>query len=174
MAKIKISYTAPGADVVTAKVNTTPVAFTGTAKAGQSTVTLAPGDYRLNYTVEGLPDTSYTFKIEGSSPDVTLTDTIGSTGLAAGAIPFTVAAIGAAKAAAAITVGAVTAAAVAVGVAAAVRRRITRKKAASGSGKAPKRNSAKRPAAKSSKKTSSRRKSSKKASEKSSKKGGAR
>lgn len=125
MAKIKVSYTAPGADVVTAKVNTTPVTFTGTAKAGQSEFTLSAGNYRLNYTVEGLPNTAYTFKIEGASPDVTLSDTIGPTGLAAGAIPFKVAtALAMAKAAS------VTAAAIAIGVAAGARTASKKKAAA--------------------------------------------
>lgn len=90
MAKIKISYTAPGADVVTGKIDGTKVSFSGTAKAGSATVTVAAGQHHLTYTVEGLPDTSYTFKIEDSTPPVSLTDTIGETGFAAGSIPFTV------------------------------------------------------------------------------------
>lgn len=88
MPKIKISYTAPGADVVTANLDGTPVSFSGTAKKGQVEVNVAGGKHRLRYTIEGLPGSSFTIDIETPASQVSITDTIGPTGLAAGAIPF--------------------------------------------------------------------------------------
>lgn len=130
MPDIKISYTAPGADVVTARIDGSPVSFSGTAKAGEAEVTVPAGSHRLRYTIEGLPGTSYTIKIAGSSPDKSITDTIGSTGVAAGSIPFEVEGLEAVDAVA-VAAASITAAATAIGIAAAARRRSSRKKAAS-------------------------------------------
>ncbi|HKR66748.1 MAG TPA: hypothetical protein VJZ00_23675 [Thermoanaerobaculia bacterium] len=160
MAKVKVSYTAPGADVVTADLDGTPISFSGTAKAGEATVTVGAGKHRVHYVIEGLPNTSYTVKID----DKSITDTIGPSGKAAGSIPFTVPGAASAKVKAAIGVAA---AAAAVGVAAAARSRGKKKAAAkkASSKKKPAKASAKRSSAKrstSSKKTSSKKRASSK------------
>lgn len=162
MAKIKISYTAPGADVTTADLDGAPISFFGTAKSGEATVTVSAGTHRVHYTIEGLPNTSYTVKVDEKS----VTDTIGPTGIAAGSIPFTVP-----SAATKAAIG-LAAAAAAAGAAAAVRARGRKKRAAkkAPAKKAPaKKKSAKAAAKRSSKKrrpsprkTSSKRTSSKK------------
>lgn len=156
MAKIKISYTAPGADVVSADLDGAPISFSGTAKAGEATVTVGAGKHRVHYTIEGLPNTSYTVKIDEKS----VTDTIGPTGIAAGAIPFTVP--GAAVKAALELAAAATAVRAAAAVRASGRKKTARKKVSS---KKPAKAAAGRSSTKrrtSSKKTSGQRPSSKK------------
>jgi len=101
MAKVKISYSAPGADVVSATVDGTDISFSGTAKAGSAQLNLPPGSYEFVYFIEGQPGSPYEIKIEGSTPGKTIKDKIASNGKAAGGLIFVVAAAPALESAAA-------------------------------------------------------------------------
>jgi hypothetical protein len=172
MAKVKISYSAPGADVVSAAVGGTDISFSGTAKAGSAQLDLPPASYGFTYFIEGQPGSPYEIKIEGSTPNKTIKDTIAANGKAAGGLNFIVA--GAAVLGAAVGV---TAAAVAIGVAAARRSSKKRSRKASSkkaSTKAPstKASSRKDSTKKASSKKTSAKRTAKKSSRKTAKKGG--